>query len=76
MMTQADRIIKKFGGAYSLAAKLGVSVSTVYRWTYPKPRGTGGLIPAAVMPQILLAAEIYKIRLTTTDLSPLESKIK
>ena len=71
-MSQATRVIKKFGGPYRLAAALGCSPSTVYRWTYHRPRGTGGLIPATIMPEVLLAAELAGVSLTSKDLTPCE----
>jgi DNA-binding transcriptional regulator YdaS (Cro superfamily) len=51
-------VIKKFGGQYKLAKKLGVAESTVYRWTQPRSNGgTGGYIPCPQIPKILKLAK-------------------
>lgn len=72
MGSQANRVIKKFGGPYRLAELLDCAPSTIYRWTYPRPRGTGGLIPSSMLPEVLLAAELAGIKLTSKDLTPCE----
>lgn len=62
-LTQAERVLKKFGGARRLSAILLVvgkprDPSCIYRWTYPKEKGgTGGLIPTSVWPDLILAAK-------------------
>jgi hypothetical protein len=46
-MTIAANIIHKLGGATAVSLYLGLSPSTVCRWTYPREiGGTAGLIPA------------------------------
>ena len=70
MITQADRIIRKFGGARKLAKLLGVDNSTVYKWTYSvKRKGTGGHIPAVALKRVIALARPNGILLTQTDLS-------
>lgn len=73
---QAERVIRRFGGARNLARALldiGIkqSPSSIYKWTYPKERsGTDGIIPTAQMKQICEAARIQGILLTSEDLDP------
>lgn len=74
--SQAHRVIAKFGGVRDLCrslAHVGTDVrdpSAVYRWTYPKPQGTGGLIPNPAIPGILRAARYEGVMLTDDDLRP------
>ena len=77
--TQAERVIKKFGGVHELADafakhKINRSKSTIYRWSYPYGvnGGTGGLIPLAAMQDILWLAEQEGVKLTSEDLDPRE----
>ena len=81
-LSQAERVIAKFGGARALSAALA-SVSTprdpsvVYKWTYPKERGgTDGRIPTNAWDNILKAARKYGIILTAEDLDPRERTLK
>lgn len=65
-MTIADSIIRKCGGHAQVAAWLGLSLTQVYRWTYPRERGgTGGLVPARRQ-----AALLAKARQAGIDLDP------
>ena len=74
-MTPAEKIIRKFGGAYRLSealAALGPECyrrpSTIYRWTYPKEkRGTDGRIPTRDVDLIKAAARGVGVYLTTED---------
>lgn len=69
--TQAERVIAKFGSAYRLAKLLNRNPSSVYRWTHPKARGgTGGIIPAAAMRELLKIARVEGVLLTPADLDP------
>lgn len=71
MSLQARRIIHKFGSLAALAAAIGRTRATVYRWTYPQTRGgTGGLIPSSAIPLIQAAAERLNIKLTAKDWTP------
>lgn len=68
-MSQAQRVIAKFGGVPALAKAAGLSLNSVYKWTYPKERGgTGGLIPADKLPVVLDAAAAAGIEITVDDL--------
>lgn len=71
-MSQADRIIDRFGGAMNLARLLKVPPSTVFRWTYPKGKkgGTGGLVPTQRWDEIRKVARQEGIYLTERDLYP------
>lgn len=78
MITQAERVIAKFGTAYDLAkalAAVGVKRShvAIYRWTWPPPKGTGGLIPSGLTFSILAAARKAGVALTEAELSPFPS---
>ena len=66
MTTIAERVIKKCGGHKVVAEWLGISVTSVYRFTYPKERGGGGGIIPAERQQVLLE----KAREHEIDLSP------
>jgi hypothetical protein len=78
--SQAHRVIAKFGRPRDLCRALALvgedvrDPSVVYRWTYGKPGGTGGLIPNAAIPAILKAARLQGIMFTEEDLRirPLE----
>jgi hypothetical protein len=78
--SQAHRVIAKFGRPRDLCRALALAgeevrdPSVVYRWTYERPMGTGGLIPNAAIPAILKAARLQGIMLTVDDLRirPLE----
>ena len=68
---QAGRIIEKFGGHKRLALILGIHRATVYRWTWPTARGgTGGVIPTKMVAQIIRAARVEGIFLSSDDLFP------
>lgn len=72
-MTQAERIIARFGGTGKLAEAIGRDTSSIYRWTYVRNAasvGTGGLIPLAAIPLIKDAAERLGIELTAEDWQP------
>lgn len=79
-VTQADRLIDKFGGARALTRALqeagfDINPTSVYRWTYPRDKGgTGGVIPHHSLQQIIVAARNDGIFLTTEDLDPRPSK--
>ena len=65
-MEPASTILSKCGGAPCVALWVGVHVTRVRRWTYPKSRGgTDGLIPARQQAALLAAA-----RANGVDLSP------
>lgn len=67
-MNVAQKIIKKCGGPAKVAEMVGVHVSRVHRWTYPKQRGgTDGLIPTQQQQALLDAARERGIDLTPED---------
>jgi len=64
----ASRVITKCGGYKTVAEWLGLSISRVYRMTYPKSRGgTGGLIPAEHQQTLLRKAQDEDIALCPDD---------
>ncbi len=70
VITQAERIVKKFGGVAGLeialrAAGKARDISNIYRWIYK------GLVPSKALMDILLAAKYEGIRLSSDDLSPI-----
>jgi hypothetical protein len=67
---QAQRIIRKFGGARRLAALLGRTPSGIYKWAYKRPAGRGGVIPAPALKEVIKAAKKHGIIITTEDLYP------
>lgn len=73
--TQAERLFAKFGGAARFIAALervGArrNKATIYKWTYPHPKGRGGRVPTTAWPDILLAARANGILLTPDDMRP------
>ena len=73
MQTQAERIIKKFGGVRRLAAILGYDRSSVYRWNHPvSKRGCGGLVPIKSMIKIAALAPLEGVVIEATDFLPSE----
>ena len=73
-MLPAHRVIAKFGSAYKLARALSVvtgrtvTTATVSRWRYPRPRGSGGLIPQAMHHDVARAAVHFGIEIESIDL--------
>lgn len=69
LMSQiAEHIIEKCGGAAIVATWLGIEVSAVHRWKYPKDRGgTGGRIPTVHQQELLDRARAEGIDLTPSD---------
>lgn len=80
-ITQAERIIKKFGGEKRLAEALSAigkpkSLSQIYRWKYTREnQGCNGVIPTASLLDIIEAARIEGVLLTQKDLDIRPSKI-
>ena len=68
----AERVIEKLGGFAAVSAYLAVAQVTVYRWTYPPPKGTDGLIPVRHHDSLLEMAKLTNVRLTRADLYPTE----
>jgi amino-acid N-acetyltransferase len=76
LMSEAERIIARFGGARALAAalkKIGKDrdPASIYRWTYPiEDGGTGGAVPSSARGDVNDAARLYGIILTAEDWLP------
>jgi hypothetical protein len=66
----ARRIIEKFGGPYKMAEACGSHWSTVYRWLWMPPHGTGGQIPSSAVRRIVAAAALCGVVLTAEDWDP------
>lgn len=75
-LTQADRIIVRFGGVANLVSALAAigrprTKVTVYRWNHPRSKGgCGGIIPSEALPDILAAARLEGILLSADELDP------
>lgn len=67
---QASKIIARFGSESKLAALIGVSRITVYRWSYKRPLGSDGLIPTARIEAIKGVARLEGILLRSEDWVP------
>jgi hypothetical protein len=68
MRTPAEVVIEKCGGHAAVAEILGVDVSRVYRFTYPKERGgTDGTIPTKHQQVLLDGAAARGIELRPAD---------
>jgi hypothetical protein len=69
--TQFERLIYKFGGASNLARSLGAHITTVYKWSLPEEKGgSGGVIPGHRHKDLLRAARVEGIYLTSRDFDP------
>lgn len=69
--TQARRIISLFGSPYKMSQYVRVSPAQIYKWTWPKEKGgTGGLIPAQAMAEVLRGARLAGILIGPDDLYP------
>lgn len=75
-LSQSERVIGKFGSAPNLArALLAIgspkTVTSIYRWVYPKEKGgTGGLVPPQAWDAIIKAAHYEGIQITSEDFDP------
>jgi hypothetical protein len=70
MENPAQTVIAKLGGVKVAMEVCGVVESTVHRWTYPREKGTGGVIPYQYIPPILKYAKAKKIRIAPSDFMP------
>ena len=67
-MNAAENVISKCGGIKKVREWLGVNLSTVYRFTYPRERsGTDGIIPAHHQVVLLRKAQEHGIDLGPAD---------
>ena len=68
---QAERIVAKMGGAYTLAKLMNLHPTTIYKWTYSEEHnGTGGIIPGRQLRKLLKVAREEGIFITANDLFP------
>lgn len=75
-VSQAEHVVKRFGGVRTFLEALSsvgktMNRSTIYRWRLSKEKkGTGGVVPSAVWPYIFKAAKIYGVYLSSEDADP------
>ncbi len=67
---QARHICAKFGGEIAVAHLLKINPSTCYRWSYPRPQGTNGVIPTHYISRLKSAARFHGVLLTDADWAP------
>lgn len=68
MPTVAEHVIEKCGGFKQVSEWLGLDLSTVYRFTYPRSKGgTDGVIPAQHQGVLLAKARENQIDLRPDD---------
>ena len=53
-----------------MAALIGKKPATVYRWTYKRPAGTGGVISTTALKRVIKAAKKHGVLITMEDLYP------
>jgi hypothetical protein len=64
----ASTIVRKCGGHLTVADWAGVTLTTVYRWTYPVEHGgTGGLVPSRHQIPLLVRARSEGVDLRPDD---------
>lgn len=66
-MSPAEVVIKELG-IPTIADALGVNRSTIHRWRYPRPRGSGGRVPSWYHPDLLQLAQREGRTLSAEDL--------
>lgn len=71
-MEPATTIIASLGGLTAVADILGVTETTVRKWTYERgmSEGTGGVIPQRHIVPLIAAAEARGVTLTLADFFP------
>jgi hypothetical protein len=75
MVGVAEHVIEKCGGPKVVSEWLGLDLSNIYRFTYPRSRGgTDGIIPAHHQPVLLAKARENGIDLTPNDFFPASSE--
>lgn len=81
-LTQAERVIRKFGGVRPLLNALiecgrKRTRTTIYKWTYAtEAGGTGGLIPPRALNDVLHAAKLVGIKFSQEDLDPRPQRVQ
>lgn len=67
-MNPAQHIVDKCGGHSAVADMLGIHISRVYRWTYPRAKGgTDGAVPTQHQQALVDRARARGIRLAPAD---------
>jgi hypothetical protein len=70
-LTQAERIVRRFGGGRRVAQILDISPTTVSRWNMPvEKKGAGGLIPSKRLKQLRDAADLLGIEVPAEEWLP------
>lgn len=67
---QAQKVVARFGGEAKLAALIGVSRVSVYRWQMRRPYGSDGLIPSVQIEKIKAVARLEGVLLRPEDWVP------
>jgi len=67
---QAVHICSLFGGECAMSHLLHVNESTCYRWSYPAPKGTNGIIPSRHVAKIKSIARLHGVLLSDDDWAP------
>lgn len=67
---QATKIVARFGSESKLAALIGVSRVSIYRWQMRRPVGTDGLVPAHQIEKIKAVARLEGVLLRDSDWTP------
>lgn len=74
ILTQAERVIAKFGGARRLAEAFKTAgfykgPASIYKWTYPREKGgTAGVIPTKAWPILHKVARLNGVLITAQDM--------
>ena len=66
----AEIVISRFGGRKAVADAIGQERTSVQRWTYDPPNGTGGKVPTRHWARLIESAKAQGIDLDLTDLLP------
>ncbi|MFN7609909.1 MAG: hypothetical protein ACK5QX_03070 [bacterium] len=70
-LSQAERIVRRFGGGRRVAALLNLSPSAVSRWSMPAAKGgCGGVIPSKRLKQLRDAADLLGLEISPEDWLP------
>lgn len=66
-LSPGEVVIREVGTA-ALCREFKIARSTAWRWTQPKPRGTGGIVPSCYHRPLLDLAQRIGANLTSEDL--------
>lgn len=70
-VSQAERVIARFGGPLETAKAIQYSLAAVYKWNAPRSRhGCHGLIPTRALERLMTVARMFGVLLTEDDLKP------